>query len=47
MPIEFPEALQSFGQGNGDLLEKWLNQMATAKAEMPKERYAIKQNKQK
>jgi len=38
MPIEFPEALQTLGQNNGDLLEKWLNQIVTVRTEQPKER---------
>ena len=39
MPIEFPEALQTLGQNNGDqLLEKWLNQIVTVRSELPKER---------
>ena len=38
MAIKLPEILQNFGN-NTDLLEKWLQQMATVRIEMPKERY--------
>ena len=36
--IKLPEILQNFGN-NADLLEKWLQQMATVRTEIPKERY--------
>ena len=38
MAIKLPEILQNFGN-NTDLLEKWLQQMATVRTEIPKERY--------